>query len=272
MTLSALPVCSRRIPTFAKEWARISSSISPKTLDVSGWTNIVDVAAESVSGMGLTADGNVLTLGNRTVSPSWRGVQRLESGKEIYAPFWVDGTYDIYYTNEGVSDEYTKAKFGDIANIAISTFYCIGIKENGTVVTDDSLSGQRLELELSQWQDVVSVGASEEYAVGLKSDGTLYAFKPLDEALDEGQADVNDWTDIMQIAVSRFKTTVGLKTDGTVLCTNRDIDVSGLSNIAKVECEDSLVVALTNDGRLLFRGDYFFFGSNSAESMVVSAR
>lgn len=83
--------------------------------------------------------------------------------------------------------------------------------------------------------------------------------------------ELSQWRDVVSVGASE-ESVVALKSDGTVLCTNREIDVSGLSNIAKVECEDSLVVALTNDGRLLFRGDYFFFGGNTAESWVVNAR
>jgi hypothetical protein len=67
------------------------------------------------------------------------------------------------------------------------------------------------------------------------------------------QCEVDDWTDIIQISAGGD--TVGLKSDGTVVTTSTDYDVSGWTNIIEVSTADGYTVGLKSDHTVVAVGD-----------------
>jgi alpha-tubulin suppressor-like RCC1 family protein len=68
------------------------------------------------------------------------------------------------------------------------------------------------------------VAGGEHHTVGLCSNGTVVAVG----SNDEGQCNVDDWKDIVQVAAGAYHT-VGLRSDGTVVAVG--LNTSGQLNV-----------------------------------------
>ena len=101
-------------------------------------------------------------------------------------------------------------------------------------------------------RDMVSAGGN--HTVGLKSDGTVVAVG----YNDDGQCDVEDWTDIVAVSVG-YSHTVGLKSDGTVVAVGNNIHgqcaVEGWTGIVAVSAGNSHTVGLRSDGTVVAVGN-----------------
>jgi hypothetical protein len=74
-------------------------------------------------------------------------------------------------------------------------------------------------------QDVVAAG--DRFVVGIKPDGTC-----ITSGTDV--PDVSGWTNIIAVSSNRYDV-AGLRSDGTVLCSDSRLDVSGLKNIIQID-------------------------------------
>jgi hypothetical protein len=104
---------------------------------VSGWTDIVQVAAGYAHTVGLRNDGTVVAVG--------------------------DNPYGMYE----VSD------WSDIVQVAVGYGHTVGLRNDGTVVAVGNNSSN--QCEVSGWTDIVQVAAGASHTVGLRRDGTVYA-------------------------------------------------------------------------------------------------
>ena len=96
----------------------------------------------------------------------------------------------------------------------------LGTRTNGTV--NATGTGQCGDLNvIESWNNIqqVDIGHSlvSGHTIGLKSDGTVEAVGKN----EDGQCDVESWTDIQQVAGGDGYT-VGLKSDGTVIGAGRN--------------------------------------------------
>ena len=100
-----------------------------------------------------------------------------------------------------------------------------------------------------------TLAAGGRHTVGILPDGTVVATGNN----DEGQCNVELWTDIVHIAAG-FSHTVGLRDNGVVVATGRDIEgqcntlIPGWTDIALVVAGDWHTVALRNDGTVVATG------------------
>lgn len=130
--------------------------IESNKIDVSNWTDIIDIAVGVNYIVGLKSDGTVIATGSNTY-------KQLEVGD------WKD-----------------------IKSIAVSdnpdgACHTLGLKADGTVVAaGNNFDGQ---CNVSGWKDIIQICAGRFYSVGLKSDGTVVATG--DNKL--GQCNVSDW-------------------------------------------------------------------------------
>ena len=119
----------------------------------------------------------------------------------------------------------------DIVQVAAGYGHTVGLKKNGTVVAvgDDSYG----QCDVGNWTDIVQVAAGGSYTVGLKSDGAVVAVG--DDSY--GQCDVgkldgyrsgrrSGGSDAASIvpAWTLGATTLGLKTDGTVIAVGTSLE------------------------------------------------
>ena len=98
-----------------------------------------------------------------------------------------------------------------------------------------------------------TLAAGAYHTVGLCNDGTVVAA----EWNDEGQCDVNSWTDIVAVAAG-YTHTVGLRSDGTVVATGNNglgqCSVDSWTNIVAVAAEFWHTVGLRSDGTVVAAG------------------
>jgi hypothetical protein len=97
------------------------------------------------------------------------------------------------------------------------------------------------------------VAAGEYHTVGLKADGTVIAVGDN----DDGQCDVGNWTDIIQIAAG-YGHTVGLKSDGSVVAVGDNYrgrcDVDDWTDIIQIAAGGSDTVGLKSAGTVVAAG------------------
>jgi uncharacterized repeat protein (TIGR02543 family) len=104
------------------------------------------------------------------------------------------------------------------------------------------------------------VSTSFYHTVGLRSNGTVVASGSSVDVWGNpcGQLDVNDWTDIIQVAAGAYHT-VGLKADGTVVAvgdnSSNQCDVSSWTGITQIAAGSSHTVGLKSDGTVVAAGE-----------------
>ena len=105
----------------------------------------------------------------------------------------------------------------------------------------------------SSFRSQPTLAAGAYHTVGLCNDGTVVAA----EWNDEGQCDVNSWTDIVAVAAG-YTHTVGLRSDGTVVATGNNglgqCSVDSWTNIVAVAAEFWHTVGLRSDGTVVAAG------------------
>ena len=200
-------------------------SNSAKQSKVSGWTDIIALAASGsyVNGqkadysVGLCSDGTVVATGVNTKGQcdvsDWEDIIAIAAGGEHTVGLKSDGT--VVATGSNKHGQCNVSGWKDIVAVAAGEGYCpftLGLKANGHVVaTGNNKFGA---CDVQGWKGIVAIAAGGDHAVGLKSDGTVVATG----WNDEGQCRVSKWKDIVAIAAGAVHT-VGLKSDGTVVAT-----------------------------------------------------
>jgi uncharacterized repeat protein (TIGR02543 family) len=98
-----------------------------------------------------------------------------------------------------------------------------------------------------------TIATGGRHTVGIRPDGTVVATVNN----DDGQCNVDGWTDIMHVAAG-FSHTVGLEEDGTVVATGNNDDgqcnVGGWTDIGLVVAGDWHTVGLKDDGSVVATG------------------
>ena len=180
--------------------------------NVSGWKDIVAVAAGNAHTVGLKSDGTVVACGQNASGQcdvsGWKDIVAVAAGGAYTVGLRSDGTVVACGYNEyGQCDVF---EWTDIVAVAAGGAYTVGLRSDGTVVACGY--NEYGQCDVSEWTDVVAVAAGRIHTVGLKSDGTVVACGQN----ASGQCDVSSWTDIVAVAANGFHT-VGLKSDGMVV-------------------------------------------------------
>jgi len=199
-----------------------------KNLDVSDWTDIVDVCIGSSYILGLRSDGTVVA----------------EVGVDPYGQCAVE--------------EWT-----DIIAICTDEYHTLGLRADGKVVATDIVvpateaeSAAYVDVgqdKVSGWRDIVAVRIDDTCSFGIKADGSLLM-------AGDGYYDdrVDGFSDIIDLEISEF-VLLGLKKDGTVIynddwypfaVTKQWTDVAAISggyaHVAGVRADGSAVVAVSD--------------------------
>ncbi|GBU28581.1 hypothetical protein R84B8_02141 [Treponema sp. R8-4-B8] len=198
--------------------------------NVSGWRDIVGIAAFYSNTVGLKADGTVVAVGNNNVS-GWRDIVAVAAGYGHTIGLKADGT--VVAVGDNKEGQCNVSGWRDIVGIAAG-WHTVGLKADGTVVAvGDNKDGQ---CNVSGWRDIVGI-AAYGHTVGLKADGTVVAVG----SNEHGRCNVSDLRDIVGIAASDSYT-FGLKADGTVVVVGKTIygdcsKVSGWRDIGPISEE-----------------------------------
>ena len=221
--------------------------------NVSGWKDIVAVAAGNAHTVGLKSDGTVVACGQNASGQcdvsGWKDIVAVAAGGAYTVGLRSDGTVVACGYNEyGQCDVF---EWTDIVAVATSGDHTVGLRSDGTVVACGyNKYGQ---CDVSGWTDIVAVAAGRIHTVGLRSDGTVVACG----YNKDGQCDVSGWTDIVAVAPSN-RYTVGLKSDGTVVACGDNkygqCDVSEWKDIVAVAAGGLHTVGLKSDGTVVACG------------------
>lgn len=146
----------------------------------------------------------------------WNGISVREpivAGNTVAAAINKDGTVTV--TGNEIFEEKTTG-WKNIVDLAVTDYHIIGLKADGTVVVATEDDGNENNMcDAENWTDITAIAAAENYIiVGLKADGTVVTTG----YNVNGQSNVGEWTDIVDIAAGEYHT-VGLKADGTVVAT-----------------------------------------------------
>ncbi len=179
--------------------------------DVSEWKDMVSIAVNGSSTVGLRADGVILIAGPGRKYASLSVKNFAAIGTEYYlAGVTRDGKVQFM----GPVDEDIKKAVSwwrDI--VAVSSGYCgtVGLKKNGTVVAAVEKRGNAAwKKAVSMWRNITQIECGI-YTVGLRKDGTVVAVDNKGKKVSE----VECWTDVRCIKSNAG--ILAIRTDGTVL-------------------------------------------------------
>jgi|GEM_PF-1459392 len=123
----------------------------------------------------------------------------------------------------------------------------IALKSDGTVLTNMD------ESEHKNWSEIVQVAALDRGFVGLKEDGTV-VFS--DRLGDLNKKLTPEWEDVIQISTTNSFNIAALKSDGTVVSNNKELNdmVSDWGGIVQVCAGEDFVLGLKEDGTVVMSG------------------
>ena len=221
---------------------------------------------------GLRIDGTVALTGEREGRfnvGSWCDIVAIAGDYDHIVGLRVDGT--VVATGDNKDGQCNVSKWRDIVEIACTGKATIGLQTNGRVITTGW--SQR---DVESWENVTAIVCGDNYSIGLHADGTVVATECDDDSrcsvgdwrcnmtitkwADEDECSLGKWWDIIAIDCGYYHT-VGLRLDGTVVATGRNMygqcDVSNCrwENIVAVACSDRQTVGLCADGTVITTGD-----------------
>lgn len=212
-------------------------STAGRASELSGWTDIVDIAAGSCI-LGVRADGSVLISDGRVFD--WTEVAEIDACGENIVALRRDGTV---YSTLGLGVGWT-----NIVQVAASADGIVGLSRDGSVLTDGALSGA------ADWPNVRRIAAGDRHFAGLCVDTTVAAAG--DNAL--GQCNTQDWIDIVDLT-ARHDQTAAVRIDGVVLFagepTEWTAEAAQWRNVTAAAMSGSHIVALKSDGSAVAAGD-----------------
>ena len=271
-----------------------SGKVEATELNVSEWTDIVDVAAGNSSYrikisstgseslfksfiLGQKSDGTVVAVGDNVTGQcdvaNWTNIVSIITDayelERVHLEYGVAVNLKNHYTvglkYDGTlvvagkpPEDWDLSDWTDIVKIDTAGMDMVGLKRDGTVIsTREDVSG---------WNQIIDVNIGEYHILGLRADGTVVAVG--NERMYNHLA-VDDWTDIVAIDSGGMHT-VGLKLDGTVVAVgyNKDgqCDVSDWSNIVAIWTEYENTIGLKSDGTAVLvgwkAGEYFNYLSD----------
>ena len=213
---------------------------------INQWTDIVSIAAYSISAAGLRKNGTVLYTGCFGVDTTrWKDITAIALGDTHILGLKKDGT--VLATGDNFYGQCDVATWRDIIAVAGGENHSVGLKKDGTLVTAGAYASQK---DLKDWTDIIAIGANHWDTYALKRDGTV-----LTTSRSQSKK-ISHWQDITAIATT-YEDVVGLKKDGTVVTTNTKLQetVSHWRNVIAIDADASNIAALLRDGTVVAAGD-----------------
>ena len=156
---------------------------------VSGWSQIIDIAAGDGLTVGLKSDGTVLVAngydGDEYNVSGWNNISSIAVGERHVVGLKTDGT--VVAAGRNRSGQCDVSDWTDIVSITAGGDFTLGLKSDGTVVAaGENEDGQ---CNVSNWNNVVAIWTGYNYSIGLKSDGTFLAVGNN----EDGECDILGW-------------------------------------------------------------------------------
>lgn len=227
-------------------------------LDVSGWTDIIDICVLGSGIVGLRSDGRVLATGDPqlvSTASSWNRVVQLCGTFFDFAALRADGSvYWLSGDSERWEDESpsfeSPAALTNVARLIPGAYTIFGIDKNGKLLPRNC--------PIPKSDGVKDICYNSDVTMFLYSDGTacLYSAGSEDQRWMRAAA-VSRWTDLKQISAGDW-IYAGLRRDGTVVsCDLENVfhETDSWRDVTRIwTTSDGLVFGLRKDGRLYFSG------------------
>ncbi len=225
---------------------RGAGSTSYSSLNISGWTGIVKVAAGYMNTFGLKEDGTCLQTGRSGyIGPvsSWINLVDIDAFDTTVIGLTAAGT--------AYCDDYDVSGWTDLVQVSAGDKHVVGLTSTGQVLHAGSTNYSLPDA--TTWTDIVRISAGDDTTWGIKGDGTVVAVGS--EAFGN-MTGVSAWTDVVDV-VSSTLGTIGLKSDGTLYWATTNSDFNPLpawDGIIAIAMTHSHAVALKVDGAVLAAG------------------
>lgn len=253
--------------------------------NVAKWTDIVAIAADVTQTVGLKSDGSVVAVGGMTEdvcnTPDWTDIISISTGQMQTIGLKSNGTIvSTRIPPEGWSKN-------DIVEISAGRNIIVGLQKNGSVIVSGDVDvGQ---YNVKDWTNISKIWAGECNTIAQNFDGSIktvgsnfggqlntvasnvrsVAVSPVHIVYvkengsvvasgnnDVGQCNVDSWEDVVSVAASTWST-VGVKSDGTIITTKYDLgwgyleEAEKWDNIISVELDDYFIAGLKADGTVV---------------------
>lgn len=200
---------------------------------------------------GVRTDDTVLMADPYLHDPDWTNVLALDvswyTRLVIHNDLSVTFVPSLFFSDESRA---SVQAWDGIVDTGCSQDTAAGLRRDGKVLCAVSRIDKAGLAESVQNSDklinVIEVECSEDHLVALKSDGTVVALGNN----ENGQCDVDDWTDIARVNAA-LGVTIGLKKSGTMIWTVGEYDLSALKDwkdIIAISSSSFHVVGLRADG------------------------
>ena len=190
-------------------------------LNVTDWSNIVQVACGYRHTLGLKSDGTVLavgrdTYGQRSHAELWTNIVQIACGEDFSIGLKDDGT--VVSAGLKSNGQCNTGFMDDIVQVGCGAAHTVALKSDGTVyATGSNNNGQ---CNVGTWSDFVEIFVGTNHTVGLTRNGTLVATG----SNSLGECNVRDYTDVLYVSCGANFTLIMLK-DGT------EIKLGAINNV-----------------------------------------
>ncbi|MFB0842211.1 OmpL47-type beta-barrel domain-containing protein [Paenibacillus oleatilyticus] len=179
-----------------------------RTQRATQWTQMKSVAAGNCFTVGLKNDGTVVGIGRMNgygqISDlsEWSGIKQIAAGDMFTAGLTNSGK--VVMKGDTAYGQGNVGGWTNIVQIAAGDTFILGLRADGTVV---STGGP----DVSGWRDIVWISGGSSVAAGVTKDGKVvtagYVFPEI-------QAEMNKWTDIIQVSIRRQSHAVAVRKNG----------------------------------------------------------
>ena len=204
----------------------------------------------------LDAQGSLQVVGDNKYSELqgnyWSDLVAVSLGDRHILGLRSDGTVIAAGANDVEQCEFTG--WNNAIAISAGDTHSVALLEDGTVVAcgfqyPDVCDTDAL-MAAAGGRRIISISAGYRHTLALLEDGTVVA----SETRGHSAGNVSDWSDIAAI-VTGTDFSAGLRSDGTVVVTQKNWSVSWWSDIVALAAGDFFLMGLRSDGTVLVVGD-----------------
>ena len=218
--------------------------------NVDDWSDIIAISAGFQHTVGLKADGTVVATGSNDCGQcdviDWRDIVAIHAKGTNTVGLKSDGTVVVAGWNR---EYYDVSALEDIIAVQMG-FYVVGLRDDGTTITDSSGFYKKNCDVVNGWTDIVTIRAHQGKAVGIKADGSVV------ENWQKDNNALNSWSDI--IAVDFWDGDVGLRSDGTVVTAGAVVSkniIEKWTDIVSIAAGNGYTIGLKANGTVVAAGN-----------------
>ena len=235
--------------------------------NIEDWGNIVKIIGQKDITVGIKNDGTLVTAGFEKNIGKNKGPASdvfLYGYASAAIEITKHNSVNLYPFDDWVADLINLDAWNNIVAICQGGNSLLGLRSDGYLMPagsmtyeewDDNLNEsvtQTFDIDPKQWTEISKIIGTHHFTgnniFALRKNGTVLAAG----SNKTGNCNVEEWCNIIDIAAQYFL--VGLKSDGTVVTTCEDVDVSNWSHIVAIICSSSYVFGLKEDGTVVVSG------------------